>query len=511
MSKISENKQIAKNAIFLYLRMTVLLVVGLYTSRVTLIALGISDYGIFNVVGGIVTMFVFINYAMVNSTQRYITYELGKGDSKKLSLIFSTSINIHILISLIILILSETIGLWFLYNKMVIPAERMNAAFWIFQFSIVSCLATVISAPYNALIIAREKMSAFAVISLIDAFLKLGVVFLLLRYEGDRLILYGGLVLLIILLDLVVYKIYCNHYFEESYYHYVVDKPLMKEMMGFAGWNLFGNFSYICYTQGLNLLLNVFFNPVVNAARGIAMQVQNVIANFTYNVENAIKPQITKSYANDDKKRMHFLMSISSRITFYVLWIMSLPLILETEQVLGLWLSEVPEHTANFIRLTLLILMADSMTGSLLTAAQSTGNIRKYQMTVSSLCLLILPISYIALRIMHFPEIVFLVNLFVFIITQGAKLLVVSKQVELSRIEYIKDVFLRAFCVASLSSILPLVIWLINDQSITRLLLVVLLSVLVVPLSVYVTGVSKEERAYINGKVKVYITNRIKK
>ena len=501
MSGSTENKRIAKNTLYLYLRMAILLVVGLYSSRVTLMALGVSDYGIFNVVGGIVTMFVFINYAMINSTQRYVTYELGKGNIARLGTIFSTSINIHVLISILIVILSETIGLWFLYNKMVIPQERMHAAFWIFQFSIISCVFTVISAPYNAIIIAYEKMSAFALISLLDAFLKLGIVLLLLKYSGDRLILYGGLILLIAVLDFLVYKIYSNKHFPESNYRYVFDKPLMKEMTGFASWNLLGNFAFICDTQGLNLLLNVFFNPVVNAARGIAVQVQNVVSNFIYNVENAIKPQITKKYAAGDITRMYKLMSISARMTFYVLWLISLPLILETEQVLNLWLVEVPEHTANFLRLTLLILMTDSMTGPLLTAAQSTGDIKKYQLTVSLMCLTILPLSYVALRIYEIPELVFIVNIMMSTVVQIVKLFVVSKQVGLSKRYYVTDVFIRSIAVALVSFILPFAIWNWMDQTIIRFLIVGTASIVLVPVVIYAIGINKEERQLVNSKV----------
>ena len=383
---MSENKRIAKNTMYLYLRMIFLLVVGLYTSRVTLAALGVSDYGIYNVVGGIVSMFVFINYAMINSTQRYITYELGRGDIKRLSVIFSTSINIHAIISLIIFILSESIGLWFFYNKMTIPPDRINAAFWVFQFSIIACFVNIMSVPYNALIIAHEKMSAFAYISLLDAVMKLGIVCMLITYGGDRLILYGVLVLLVTIIDCVIYGQYCIRKFPESKYHYVVDKPLMAEMTKFASWNLLGNFSYVCYTQGLNLLLNVFFNPVVNAARGIAVQVQTVVSNFSYNVENAIKPQITKSYAQQDMQRMHTLIFVSAKVAFYVLLLISLPIILEAHQLLNLWLVEVPEHTANFVRLTILTLLSESLTNPLLTAAQATGDMKKYQFSVSLLC-----------------------------------------------------------------------------------------------------------------------------
>ena len=258
MAEMSENKRIAKNSLFLFARMFVTLAVGLFTSRVILSALGVSDFGIYNVVGGIVTMFIFINSAMVNSTQRFLTFELGRKDTERLKLVFSTSINIHAIIAILIVFLCETAGLWFFYNKMVIPEERINAAFWTFQLSILSSVVSIMSAPYNALIIAHEKMSAFAYMSFLDVGLKLLVASLLRAYSGDRLILYGFLLLLVNISERIIYSIYCRRRFIESKYHFVVDKLLTLEMLKFASWNLLGNFSYVCYTQGLNLLLNVF-------------------------------------------------------------------------------------------------------------------------------------------------------------------------------------------------------------------------------------------------------------
>lgn len=511
MSEVSDNKRIAKNTMYLYLRMILLLVVGLYTSRVTLAALGVSDYGIYNVVGGIVSMFVFINYAMVNSTQRYITYELGRGNQKRLSLIFSISINIHAIISFIIIFLSETVGLWFFYNKMTISPERMNAAFWVFQFSIIACFVSIMSVPYNALIIAHEKMSAFAYISLLDVAMKLGIVYLLIIYGGDRLILYGALVLLVIIIDRVIYGQYCIRKFPESKYHYVVDKPLMIEMTKFASWNLVGNFSYVCYTQGLNLLLNVFFNPVVNAARGIAVHIQTVVSNFSYNVENAIKPQITKSYAQQDMQRMYTLIFVSAKVAFYVLLLLSLPIMLEANQLLNLWLVEVPEHTVNFVRLTILTLLSESLTNPLLTAVQATGDMKKYQFSVSLLCLLILPVSYIGLLITPVPELVFIVSIVFSIIAQFVKLWIVSRQISLSKLLYLKEVFLRTMVVFILSLALTSSILYMMDDGIARLIVLTLLSCIVVLLSTYILGINKHERQIVNEKSLYFINKYIKR
>lgn len=504
----SENKRIAKNSLFLYLRMFVLLVVGLYTSRVNLMALGVSDYGISNVVGGLVSMFVFINYAMVNSTMRYVTYELGRGDINKLNLIFSTSINIHAIISFIIVVLSETIGLWFLYHKMVIPPERMTAAFWVFQFSVISCVVDIMSVPYNALIIAHEKMAAFAYISLLDAVFKLIIASLLLIYGGDRLILFAFLVLLVIIIDRIIYGVYCQKHFVESKYHYVVDKSLMSEMTKFATWNLLGNFSWICCTQGLNLLLNVFFSPVVNAARGIAVSIQGVVSNFSYNIENAIKPQITKSYSQNDLSRMHTLIVASARMSYYALLFIALPIFMEIDQILDLWLVEVPEHTNNFVRLTILILLSDALANPLLTAVQATGEMKKYQFTVSLLSLSVLPVSYVILLFFPQPELVFVVSLVISLIIQIVKLCVVGPMIQLPTWLYVKDVFIRAFLVAALSMLVVSPVYIFFNSSVIRLLASSCYCCFAVLLFSYIIGLNSNERLFVKKKVVSFFSKR---
>lgn len=508
MGELSENKRIAKNSLFLYIRMFVLLVVGLYTSRVNLMALGVSDYGIYNVVGGIVSMFVFINYAMVNSTMRYVTYELGRGDFKKLNLIFSTSLNIHAIISIIIVLLSETIGLWFLYHKMVIPADRLTAAFWVFQFSVISCVVDIMSVPYNALIIAHEKMSAFAYISLLDAFFKLLIASLLLIYGGDRLIFFGILVLLVMVIDRIIYGVYCQKHFSECKYHYSVDKPLMYDMTKFACWNLFGNFSWICCTQGLNLLLNVFFNPVVNAARGIAVSIQGIVSNFSYNIENAIKPQITKSYSQNDLHRMHTLIFASARMSFYALLFISFPIFMEINQILNLWLVEVPDHTANFVRLTILVLLSDTLANPLLTAVQATGNLKKYQLTVSLLSFLILPISYVILLFIVIPEVVFIVSLVISLIIQFVKLWIVGPMIDLPKKSYLLNVFFRALVVAALSFVIVFPVFYYFNASIVRLVTSSFLCCSVVLILAYLIGLDLEERCMIKAKVTSFIKKK---
>ena len=279
----SNNKRIAKNTLLLYFRMLVTMAVSLYTSRVVLNILGVEDFGIYNVVGGIVAMFGFINGSMTSATQRYLTFELGQNNRTQLTKVFSTSLSIHAIISFLIIVLAETVGLWFLWNKMQIPADRMNAAFWVFQCSVAASVIMIMSVPYNAAIIAHERMSAFAYISIIEVSLKLLIVCFLRYFHTDKLILYAALIVIVQLVIRLCYSWYCNRHFKETKYRWIWDKTLFCEMTGFAGWNLFGNLAAITFTQGLNLLLNMFFGPVVNAARGIAVQAQTAIGQFSSN------------------------------------------------------------------------------------------------------------------------------------------------------------------------------------------------------------------------------------
>lgn len=501
----SENRRIAKNTFYLYLRMFILLVVGLYTSRIILNTLGVTDYGIYNVVGGIVTMFVFVNYAMTNSTQRYITFELGKGDIKNLNRTFCTSLNIHILISICIVLLTETVGLWFLYHKMTIPVERFNAAFWVYQFSIVSCVINVMMVPYNALIIAYERMSAFAYISLFDSFLKLVIIVLVMLISSDKLIMFGALVLCTTVIDATIYLAYCYIKLPCSSFSLVYDKPLMIDMTKFASWSLIGNLSYVCSTQGLNILLNMYFNPAVNAARGVAVQVQTAIANFSYSIENAIKPQITKTYAQNDMDRMFKLMMISSRLSFFVLLFMVIPVFIEAPHILKIWLNVVPDHSVPFLRITLLFLLSESLTGSLLTAIQAKGDLKKYQLYVSLFSLSIVPASYIVLENCFCPEAVFWITLAVSIMVQFVKLQIAYEMIGISRNIFIKDVFLRTILVALFSSILVLPAYLFLSPSFLRIIILSIISSVMISISIWFVGFTNEEKVFVLAKLQPYL------
>ena len=361
MSDVSaNNKRIAKNTLLLYVRMLFMMAISLFTSRVILGTLGVEDYGIQNVVGGIVAMFGFLNGSMSSATQRYITFALGKGDKDRLQTVFCTALQIHALIAVIIVLLGETVGLWFLYNKMQLPADRMDAAFWVLQCSIVSTVVMIVSVPYNACIIAHEKMSAFAYISVLEAVLKLVIVYLLLVFPFDKLIVLAVLTLLVQLFIRFCYSIYCHRHFEETKYRHVWDKTLFREMNGFAVWSLWGNLSVVLYTQGLNMILNVFFGPVVNAARAIAVQVQGAVQQFVGNFQMALNPQITKNYAAGNLEQMHSLMFRSARFSFLLLFFLSLPVLLETEFILTLWLKTVPDNAVIFTQIMICISLPEN-------------------------------------------------------------------------------------------------------------------------------------------------------
>lgn len=504
------NKRIVKNTLLLYVRMIVLLVIQLYTSRIVLQALGIEDFGIYNVVGGIVTMFTFLNAAMNSSSQRYITFYLGKGDKTKSQKVFSTCLFIHILITAFIFILSETIGLWFLYNKIVIPETRFTAAFWVFQFSVFSTLIMVLSTPYNATIIAHEKMSAFAYISIVDAILKLFIVFLLLFTTADKLILYAVLLALTQILIQIIYVWYCKSLFKETKIVYNIDMLLFKSMLSFMGWNVWGGISQVLYSQGVNILLNMFFGPVVNAARGIAIQVQSVVFNFCRNFQTAVNPQITISYAKNDLKTMHNLIFKSSRYTFFLILIISLPIFIETQQLLDLWLSDTPEWTVSFVRLMLGISIVDSVANPLMISSAATGKVKLYQTVIGGTMLLIVPISYMFLKLGFNPNYVFYVHFVFCCITFVLRLLIVRPLISLSLMEFLKKVIQPCVITGVMSLLIPMVLFFLLNNTIVNVFIVIIVSVISSIISIYVCGVTNDEKIIVKNKIFILLV-RIKK
>lgn len=481
--------------------MLFMMIVSLYTSRVVLNVLGIEDFGIYNVVGGIVAIFGFINNAMAAGTQRYITFELGKKNLPQLQKVFCTSVNIHTLISLLIIILAETIGLWLLYHKMTILTERMEAALWVYQFSILSSIVIIMSVPYNATIIAHERMSAFAYISVLEATLKLLVAYLLSLGDFDKLKLYALLIFSIQLMIRLTYTTYCKRHFVETKYNFIWDKKLFKEMTGFAGWNLWGNCAGIAFTQGVNILLNIFFGPVVNAARGIAIQVQSAIGQFASNFQMAIHPQITKSYAIGDYHYMHNLIFKSSKFTFFLLLLLSMPVMTETETILAIWLKIVPDHTIAFVRLMLCVTITDAVAAPLMTSAIATGKIKKYQSAIGGILLTILPISYIVLKLGGNPISVFIVHLCVCVIAFIVRLFIIRPMIKLSLYTYLNQVILKCLRVTATAIILPLLLKFTLPNSLYTFFLICFVCIISVLCSIYYLGLNQQERKFVCSKV----------
>lgn len=392
-----DKRRIAKNTLLLYARMFLMILIGLYTSRVILKALGISDYGVYNVVGGMVSMFAFLNSAMVAASQRFISYELGCGDKERLNLVFCTSINIHAIIAVVIFILAETIGLWFVNTQLVIDPDRMVAANWVYQFSVLTFMVTVVSVPYNSCIVAHEHMKAFAYIGIVDACLRLGAVFLLLAFPYDKLIFYAFGVLAVSVVVRIFYGFYCKRNFEECTYRFIVDRRLLKRMFSFAGWSVLGNLGFSFKDQGSNIILNLFYGTSINAARGIAMQVSGLVSTFSSNFSMALFPQITKQYASGNVESCLSLVYSGARYTFYLLALVSIPFLINVDYVLKLWLGTVPEYTSIFLIISMVVSILYTVTGTVTTALQAAGEIKWFQIGICVIMLSELPIGYIFL------------------------------------------------------------------------------------------------------------------
>ena len=496
----SANKRIAKNTLVLYVRMLFTMGISLFTSRVILQTLGVEDYGISSVVGGVISMFTFINAAMVSSTQRYLNFELVRGDANQLRSVFSTSLQIHALIALAIIVLSETVGLWFLNEKLVIPEARMTAAMWVYQCSILSCAVSIMSTPYNAVIVAHEKMSAFAYISILDVSLKLLVVYLLVVLPFDKLIILAILNLLVQLFIRYIYTLYCHRHFPESYFQFRFNKTLFKEMFGFAGWSFWGNLAAILYTQGLNMMLNIFFGPIVNAARGIAVQVQSAVQQFVGGFQTALNPQITKNYASNNLPQMHSLMFRSARFSFLLLFFLSLPVLMETNFILTLWLKTVPDDAVVFTQIMICISLIYTTANPCIIANQATGKVKIYQMVVGGILLLILPISYVVLKLGAPAYSVFIVHFCIESLAQFSRMYMLRKLIHLPLWQYMKNIYIPIVSTVVIAIILPLVVRMQVAEGWLRFLAVGFTCVLSVGASSYFIGFTKQERVFFLDK-----------
>ena len=454
--KSSQTRRIARNTLMLYVRMLVLMLVGLYTSRVVLDALGENDFGIYDVVGGVVAMFTIISGSLNSAISRFITFELGKTDGQRLNKVYSTAVLIQLVIAAVVVSVAEPVGLWFISNEMTIDPSRIPAARTVLHFSLASFVINMMSVPQMASITAHEKMSAYAYIGLLDGFLRLGAAVLISRSSSDRLVLYAALMTMTVLLVRMAYGLYCRRYFPECRFRMVRDLSLVREMFSFAGWNFIGVSAGVLRDQGGKILIDIFTGPAVNAARGVALQLSGAVQGFVTNFMTAVNPQITKSYAAGDREYMYFLISKSSRMSYYLLFVLALPVLFNTGYLLDLWLKDVPSHSELFVQLFLIFTLSESLSNPLITAQLATGNIRNYQLVVGGLQLLNIPLSYVFLKLGAVPEVTVMVAVAISQICLFARLFMLRGMIGLPAGDFLKKVYLNVIAVSAAALVVPL-------------------------------------------------------
>lgn len=507
----ANNKRIAKNTMLLYGRMLLLMAISLYTSRVILNALGVEDYGIYNIVGGVVAMFSMLSGSLSAAISRFITFELGKGNKENLAKVFSASVTIQLGICAIVILLAETVGLWFLNSKMVIPENRLYAANWVYQLSLVTFVISLVSIPYNAAIIAHERMSAFAYISIFEAVNKLIVAYFIIISPFDKLIFYAIMIAMIAIIIRLIYGVYCKKRFEECTYHFIYDHELLKQMFGFAGWNFIGASSALLRDQGGNIVINLFCGPAVNAARGIAFQVNTAVHSFVTNFMTALNPQITKSYASGDYQYMMTLIFQGARLSYYILLLLSLPVIVNTHYILHIWLGQVPEHTVLFVQLVLIFGMCESISSPLITAMLATGKIRNYQLVVGGFQMLNLPVSYILLRFGAIPETVLIVAIVISQLCLVSRLYMLRGLIGLKARDFIKKVYANVIEVTILSVIVPFLLAIVLNNDFLNFIVLSIITIVSTLLVVFYVGCTMEERQFVVSKVKMMILKKYDK
>lgn len=504
IKETENNKRIIKNTVFLYIRMIFLMGISLYTSRVVLSVLGIEDYGIYNVVSGLITMFSLISASISTSISRFLTYELGHGDTKKLNLLFCTAINIQAIMALLVFVAIEIIGFWFLNYKMTIPPERISAANWVFQCSMLTFVINLFSVPYNALIIAHERMKAFANVGIMEGLLKLLVAYLLILATLDKLKIYALLMLAVAVLIRITYGVYCGRHFSESHYHFVYNKSIMRELATFAGWNYVGTAAWLFRGQGLNLLINLFFGPAVNAARGLATQVETTTHQFVSNFTTALKPQIIKNYANGNKEYMYDLVNKGAKFSFFLMLIISIPIIYEAPLLLSLWLKTVPDYTVVFLRLTMIYSALQTLSSTLIISMQASSDIKKYQLTCGCLSLLIVPISYLLYSLGANAEMCYIVCIIMELCLLVARLFLLESMIGLSKHNYFKKVILKITPVAAVCFAFPILFCVFWQDGVCRLAALSFLSITFSLLIIYTLGLDEEEKTFLKERLQKY-------
>ena len=501
--------RIARNTLMLYVRMFALMLVGLYTSRVVLAALGENDFGIYNVVGGVVAMFTIISGALNSAVQRFITFELGKGTDARLNKVYSSAVMIQLALALVIVAIAEPVGLWFIDNKMTIDPSRIPAARMVLHFSLLAFVVNLMSVPQMASITAHEHMSAYAWIGILDGALRLGVALLIAHSASDRLVMYAALMSGVVIIVRLAYTLYCRRHFEECRFRPHWEKGLIKEMFSFAGWNFIGVTSGVLRDHGGNILVNLFSGPAVNAARGVAVQLNGAVQGFVTNFMTAVNPQITKSYAAGEHEYTFSLVRKASRLSFCLLYVLALPVIFNAEFLLGIWLKEVPQHAPLFVQLFLIFALSESMSNPMITAMLATGNIRRYQIVVGALQLLNLPVSYVCLKLGAMPEVTVIVAIVISQICLWARLIMLNKATGFPVLPFVDKVYCTLlFKVVCGSVWLPIFVDIAKPEGFLGFVVSAVSCVLVTLLAVWLLGLQPDERQWAVEKLKAAIKRK---
>ena len=502
MSETS-NKTIAKNTAFLYVRMLLILVVTLYVSRVILDTLGVTDYGIYNVVGGVVTMMTFLNGGLSASTSRFLTYELGTGNRSRLKDVFSASLNLHICVALLVFILGETVGLWFFYEKLVIPDDRMDAAFWVYQFSIVTTMVSFIQVPYNATLISHENMSIYAYISVYEALAKLAIAYFIVLSPIDRLVFYGLLLMLNAIAIQTLYWYYASRRYDECMFRLTKDMGLYKTLLGYSGWDVIGNLAIVSQGQGINILLNMFFGPLVNTAQAIAVQLQSAVVMFINNVLAATRPQVIKSFAEQNYDRMFNLTFYAAKFSYMLMLCMVLPICFEIDFILSIWLGDnVPEETALFSILVLIIYQMETYHLASLMSYHAIGKIKVGNIIGGSMMIFALPLAYIFLKLGFPPYSVFIAIFIMNFLQMFFGWYIIHHYVAFSYLKLAKDVYLPTIVITLISVAIPYLISTHMEEGWVRLIVLTISTEVVMMLLICFVGLKKNERERLLAVIK---------
>ena len=498
----SNNKRIVKNTIFLYLRTIIIMLVSLYTTRAVLDALGVEDYGIYNLLGDIVVLFTFINNAMITSTQRYLNFELGKNDYLSARKVFSISINIYILIALFVFLLSETIGLWLINTTLQYPESRKFAVHVIYQLSILTTCVKIIRSPYSAVIVAYERMSFFAYFSLLEASMQLGIVYMLILFDTDRLITYGVLLCIVAIIINLCYYFYCRKSFDICSYKYYRDKALYSQLLSFSGWSLFGGVANIGASKGLNMLMNVFFGITVNAAMGVANQVNSAVSSFLGSFQTAFNPQLVKSYAAGNMDYFVKLIFATSKFSYLLLFAITLPIYICCPEILNIWLVDVPDYSVAFCRLMLIFSLLDAFQAPLWLSVQATGKIKIYQILMSIMIFMNLPIAYLFLKMGCSPDSVLVVRCIINFVTLFVRLWYLHRLYEFPVCMYMKDVLFRIVLITLIANMVAYIPMSNIQQPILKVIIVLAETIIVNMALVMTIGLNRVERQVVTRNIK---------